>query len=125
VALRAAGEQREVTVRVRPQRPGVRFVALDLDTGGGTVVAGRAEGRDVPETSLGESSLWVSFHAPPDDGLEISYTVAGGGPLQLRVVDGSNGLDGLPGYTPRPADVSAAGEHSADLVLVSATVPLR
>ncbi|MGY1603739.1 M20/M25/M40 family metallo-hydrolase [Geodermatophilus sp. SYSU D00815] len=124
VTDRATGATREVTVRVVPQREGVRFVTLDLDAGGGTVVAARAEGRDVPEEALGESALWLTFHALPADGLEVTMTVEGGGALDLRVMDGSNGLDGLPGFTPRPAGVDAAGSHSSDLVLVAATVPL-
>ncbi|MGY1807367.1 M28 family peptidase [Blastococcus sp. SYSU D00669] len=124
VGDRADGTRREVTLRVLPQRDGVRFVTLDLDAGGGTVVAARAEGRAVPEGSLGESSLWLTFHALPADGLDVTVTVEGAGPLSLRVVDGSNGLDGLPGHTPRPLGVDAAGEHSSDLVMVAATVPL-
>jgi hypothetical protein len=39
-------------------------------------------------------------------------------------MDGSNGLDGLPGYTPRPPGVDAAGSHSSDLVVVGATTDL-
>ncbi len=124
LADRGDGERREVTLRIRPQRDGVRFVVLDLDTGGGTVVGARAEGRDVPEEALGEASLWLSFHALPADGIEVVVTVESAGALGLRVMDGSNGLDGLPGYTPRPPGVDAAGSHSSDLVLVSATVPL-
>jgi hypothetical protein len=44
--------------------------------------------------------------------------------VTLRAIDGSDGLSGLPGYQPRPDGVGAAGTHSSDLVLVSATTPL-
>ena len=44
--------------------------------------------------------------------------------MTLRVIDGSDGLAGLPGFEPRPDGVDAAGSHSSDLVVVSATVPL-
>jgi hypothetical protein len=117
------GGRREITVRVTPQRP-VRLVALELTVDGGAVVGGRVAGRAVPEAALGEGRLWLVFHAPPADGLQARFSVEGDGAVSLRVVDGSNGLEGLPGFTPRPEDVDAAGSHSADLVLVSATTDL-
>jgi hypothetical protein len=49
------------------------------------------------------------------------FTVDGDGPVSLRATDGSDGLSGLPGFVPRPAAIDAAGTHSSDLVLVSAT----
>jgi hypothetical protein len=112
-----------VSVRVTPRRE-VRLAVLDLRTGGGTVVGARAEARDVPADALGTDRLWLTFHAPPTGGVEATFTVEGGGPLTLRVVDGSDGLDGLPGFEPRPAGVDAAGTHSSDLVLVGATTDL-
>jgi hypothetical protein len=54
----------------------------------------------------------------------VQVTVQGGGVPELRLTDGSDGLDGLPGYGPRPPDVGAAGTHTSDLVLVSAPVAL-
>ena len=35
-----------------------------------------------------------------------------------------DGLDALPGFQPRPADVDAAGTHSSDLVVVAGTTEL-
>ena len=61
----------------------------------------------------------MTFHAPPAGGLQASFTVAGDGPVTLRAIDGSDGLDGLPGFEPRPEDVDAAGTHSSDLVVVA------
>jgi hypothetical protein len=120
---RTADGRRTVTVRVTPQRE-VRLVVLDLGTEGGRVVEARAEARDVPADALGEDRLWLTFHAPPREGVEATFTVEGGGPLTLRVVDGSDGLSGLPGFQPRPAGVDAAGTHSSDLVVVGATTDL-
>jgi hypothetical protein len=117
------GGRREITLRVTPQRP-VRLVALELTAAGGTIVGARVAGRAVPEAALGQDRLWLIFHAPPADGLQARFSVEGGGAVSLRVVDGSTGLDGLPGFTPRPEGVDAAGTHSADLVLVSATTAL-
>jgi hypothetical protein len=118
------GTRRELTVRVTPQRAGVRMLVLDLRVDGGTVVAARAAGRAVPDDELGDHRVWVVFHAPPDGGLQASFSIEGGGTADLRVVDGSDGLEGLPGYEPRPDGVDAAGSHSADLVLVAGTTPL-
>jgi hypothetical protein len=78
----------------------------------------------VPDEALGSDSLRITFHAPPADGLRVSVTVEGKGEVQLRVTDGSDGLSGLPGYRPRPDGVDAAGTHSSDLVLVTATTSL-
>jgi hypothetical protein len=118
------GVRREITVRITPQRPGVRMVALDLTVDGGTVAGARVAGRGVPEQALGRDRLWLVFHAPPADGLRARFSIEGDGAVTLRVVDGSVGLDGLPGFTPRPAGVDVAGSHTADLVSVSATTDL-
>lgn len=120
---RSSGGQRTVTVRVTPERD-VRLVVLDLTASGGTVSAARVQARDVPADALGEDRLWVTFHGPPAEGVEATFTVDGGGPLSLRVVDGSDGLARLPGFEPRPPGVDAAGTHSSDLVVVGATTDL-
>jgi hypothetical protein len=122
---RRSGGNREISVRVTPQRDDVRLLVLDVRTDGGTVTAARLAGRAVPEAALGEDRLWVTFHAPPDGGLQATVTVEGGGPVDLRVVDGSDGLAGLPGFEPRPVGVDAAGTHSSDLVVVAATTRLE
>jgi hypothetical protein len=116
----ASDGTRRWTVTVTPQRD-VRLLALEVVTDGGTITAASAEGRDVPEEALGSDRLFVTFHAPPDDGVRFTIEVTGDGPVSLRAVDGSDGLTGLPGFEPRPADVDAAGTHSSDLVLVSRT----
>jgi hypothetical protein len=118
------GSRRELTVRVTPQRPGVRMLVLDLRVDGGAVVAGRVAGRTVPEQELGRERAWIVFHAPPEGGLQATFGIEGDGPVDLRVIDGSDGLEGLPGYEPRPDGVDAAGSHSSDVVFVSGTTPL-
>jgi len=118
------GGKRQITVRVTPQRPGVRLLGLELSVDGGTVVRGQLAGRTVPDEALGSDSLRITFHAPPADGLQATFTVDGDGPVDLRVTDGSDGLSGLPGYQARPDGVDAAGTHSSDLVLVTATTSL-
>jgi hypothetical protein len=119
------GGKRAISVRVTPRRPGVRLLVLDVSVDGGTVTGAQAAGRSVPEEALGEDHLWITFHAPPaSGGLQATFTVDGDGPVDLRVIDGSDGLTGLPGFEPRPDGVDAAGTHSSDLVLVSVTAPL-
>jgi hypothetical protein len=118
------GGKRQIIVRVTPQRRGVRLLVLDLSVDGGTVTRAQAAGRAVPDGALGEDHLWITFHAPPAGGLQATFTVEGDGPVDLRVIDGSDGLAGLPGFEPRPEGVDAAGTHSSDLVLVSRTTPL-
>jgi hypothetical protein len=100
------------------------MVVLDLRVDGGTVVAGRIAGRAVPEEELGRERAWIVFHAPPEDGLQASFSIEGDGAVELRVVDVSDGLAGLPGHEPRPEGVDAAGAHSSDVVLVAATTGL-
>ena len=64
----------------------------------------------------------VLFHGPPGGVLRVTLVVDSTGPLTIRVMDGSDGLSGVPGFTPRPADVSVAGEHTSELLLVADTV---
>ena len=118
------GGKRVITVRVTPQRPGVRLLAFDLTVDGGTVTRAQAAGRDVPEVALGKDHVSVTFHAPPAEGLQLGFTIEGGGAARLQIMDGSDGLTGLPGFQPRPDGVEAAGTHSSDLVVVSQTTNL-
>ncbi len=118
------GDRREITVQVTPQRPGVRMLVLDLRVDGGAVVAGRVAGRAVPEEEVGGERAWIVFHGQADGGVRASFSVQGSGPVDLRVVDVSDGLEGLPGHEPRPEGVDAAGSHSSDVVMVAATTPL-
>lgn len=118
------GGNREISVRVTPRRPGVRLLVVEVAVEGGTMAGGRVAGRAVAEAALGQDRLRVTFHAPPSDGLQASFTVMGGGAVSLRAIDGSVGLEGLPGFQPRPEDVDAAGTHSSDLVVVAGTTQL-
>jgi hypothetical protein len=124
VSDEVVGETREIRVRVTPQRPDVRLLTVELTADGGTVERARAGGRAVPDEALGENRLRITFHAPPDEGLQVTFSVSGDGAATLRVIDGSDGLDGLPGLEPRPEGVDAAGSHSSDLVLVAASTDL-
>ena len=47
--------------------------------------------------------------------------LAESGPVKVRVMDGSDGLTGLPGFTPRPPGIGMQGSHDTELVLVAKT----
>jgi hypothetical protein len=107
----------------------VRQVGLYVEARSATVdeatVAGRRVEVDPPET--GPWSFALIFHAPPADGIEVELTLRpprqdGDGTVRLRVLDGSDGLGGLPGFRARPPGVGIAGGHSSELVLVARTV---
>ncbi|GAA4871568.1 M20/M25/M40 family metallo-hydrolase [Pseudonocardia benzenivorans] len=107
---------RTVTVRVVPQRP-VRLIALRT-ANGPAVRAATVAGAPV---GVRDGSLDLIFHAPPPEGLELRLELAAPGPVDLDVLDGSDGLAGLPGFTPRPPDVAVAGSHTSELVAVTRT----
>ncbi|WP_324278675.1 hypothetical protein [Blastococcus brunescens] len=79
VADAIVGARRELSVRVTPQRPGVRMLVLDLRVDGGTIVGARASGRAVPAEELGGDRAWIVFHAPPEGGLPASFSIEGDG----------------------------------------------
>jgi hypothetical protein len=126
----AAGDVRRMRLRVRPARQ-VRLLGLYVEARSATVdeatVAGRRVEVDPPES--GPWSFRLIFHAPPAEGIEVELTLRppprdGDGTVRLRVLDGSDGLGGLPGFRARPRDVGIAGTHSSELALVARTVAL-
>ncbi len=112
-----AGGQRTLTFTVTPQRA-VRLVYVQID--GVRVDSAIVDGRAVPADELGDQFA-VQFHAPPAGGLPMTLVLDAAGPAKVRVMDGSDGLDGLPGFTPRPAGIGIRGSHSSELVLVART----
>ena len=90
------------------------------NAGHATVTSATVDGRPVPASVVG-GHFGVEFHAPPDGGLPVTLVLATTGPVRIRVVDGSDGLDGLPGFTPRPAGVGIEGSHDTELAMVGKT----
>ncbi len=123
-----AGRLRTITVHAAPGRP-VRMITVGVDAGGGTVEgvriesadAGEAggEGRDLGGDAVGSSTSAVTFHGPTSLGITLRYRISGDGPVRLRAVGGSDGLDGLPGYVAPPDGVDIAGTHSSGLLMVA------
>jgi hypothetical protein len=120
----SSGDRRTLTLRITPQRAAsqpARLIYLGLS--GVPVLGARLQGRAVPADEL-TGGLSVVFHAPPPDGVEVTLELGTSGPASLRVLDGSDGLTGLPGYTPRPEGVGIAGSHTSEMVVVARTVTL-
>ncbi|MGW0435397.1 M28 family peptidase [Micromonospora sp. NPDC003197] len=121
-----AGGLRTLRLRLRPQRP-VRLVTLHVDATTATVEQATVAGQSVP-VPPGPAERWsfgLVFHAPPSDGIEVTLVVRPiGGQVQLRAMDASDGLTGLPGFQPRPPDVGIVGSHSSEMVAVARTFAL-
>lgn len=121
------GASRVLRLRLRSQRP-VRFTALHVATGT-TVTAASVNGRAVPTDVAADDrdGAWgfgFIFFAAPPEGLDVLLRLDGAAPARFRAMDGSDGLTGLPGFRPRPADVGAVGSHTSDLVAVAKTYTL-
>ncbi|WP_238006063.1 M28 family peptidase [Dactylosporangium sp. AC04546] len=116
----ASGGRRTVRFRIESKRT-VRFISFYGDVGDHRVVKATVEGRDAVTYLPDQDRFGVVFHAPPADGIEVELVLSDAAPFTLRVVDGSDGLTALPGFTPRPATVGVFGSHSSELVAVART----
>jgi len=118
------GDTRRLTLRVTPgdgaaigTSDALRYVQLNA----GGVETATVAGREVP---VDAGTLDTRFYAPGADGFEVVLTLPAGQPLDLRVVAAGGGLEDLPGFVERPADVGVAGSHTSELVLVGTSVTL-
>jgi hypothetical protein len=117
------GDQRTIRLRLTSKRT-VRFISFYGEIGDHRVIKATVSGRDAPTYVTDQDRFGIVFHAPPADGIEVTLVLKGTGPLKLRLVDGSDGLDGLPGFTPRPPTVGVFGSHSSELLAVATTTTL-
>jgi hypothetical protein len=117
---RSAGT-RQLVLRLTPQRP-VRLVTLHVgaDT---RVLAAEIQGQSIiPANRTGQKWGWgFTFHAPPAEGVEVTVTVRTPGPVTFRVMDGSDGFTGVPGFQARPSGVGVVGSHTSELLAVAKT----
>lgn len=112
---------RRLTLRLTPQRP-VRLVTLHI--GAETrVLAAEIQGQSIiPANQKDQKWGWgFTFHGPPAGGIEITVTVRTPGPVTFRVMDGSDGFAGVPGYQDRPSGVGIVGSHTSELLAVAKT----
>ena len=98
---------RTLELTITPQRQ-VRLVSLTIADGG--VQSAQIEGRDVP---VADGTLAAVFNAPPADGVHVTLTLSGDQEAVLQVADGSDGLEDLPGFEPRPPGVGILGSHTS------------
>lgn len=115
--------QRRLRLRLEPRRP-VRLLGVYGDVGNRRVVRAAIDGREVTPFLTDRDRFGLQFHAVANDGFELDLTISGAEPLRLRLIDGSDGLDGLPGFRQRPSNVGVAGTHSSDLVAGAITVTI-
>ncbi|MFG1607504.1 M20/M25/M40 family metallo-hydrolase [Actinoplanes sp. NPDC049265] len=115
------GSSRVLRLRLRSQRQ-VRLTALHV-AASTDVTAASVNGRGIPTDGKagGAWGFGFVFNAPPPEGLDVVLRLATPGQVRLRAVDGSDGLSGLPGFRPRPADVGVVGSHSSELLAVAKT----
>ncbi|GII98655.1 Zn-dependent M28 family amino/carboxypeptidase [Sediminihabitans luteus] len=111
-----SGDTRTLTFTLRPGRD-VRYV----DVVGDGVRSATVAGRDVP---VEDGHLDARYYAPDADGVQVVLETAAGGPLDLQLFDGGEGLEDLPGFVARPDDVGVMGSHTSELVLVRRSVTL-
>jgi hypothetical protein len=111
---RTDGDSTVLRLRVASQRDAYALgVYVDRPVSSATMrVAGHPE-ITLPELTPvpGDDTAWpwqVQFYDPPADGMELTLRVPGRDRPRIGMSDWTNGLDGLPGYTVRPAGVSIA-----------------
>jgi hypothetical protein len=72
-------------------------------------------------TADAESRPWpyeLRFYDPPPSGVTVTLRLPGSEPARVWLSDYTVGLDAVPGYRPRPADLTRSPDHSSDLVIV-------
>jgi hypothetical protein len=119
-----SGDTRTLRLRLRPQRQ-VRVASLHV-AAETAVTAATVGGRPVP-TGRTAGERWgfgFLFQGPPADGVEVTLTVRGSGPVRFRVMDGSDGLTTLPGFRARPPGVGIVGSHTSEMLAVARTYTL-
>jgi peptidase M28-like protein len=112
---------RRLVLRLTPQRP-VRLITLHVEAST-RVLAAEVQGQSIiPVNQKDQKWGWgFTFHAPPADGIEVTVTVRTPGPVTFRVMDGSDGLAGVPGFQERPGNVGIVGSHTSELLAVAKT----
>ena len=60
----------------------------------------------------------LRFYDPPADGFVATLRLPGAGLPRIYVSDYTVGLEQIPGFTPRPADLARSPAHNSDIVVV-------
>ncbi|HTJ33321.1 MAG TPA: M28 family peptidase [Dactylosporangium sp.] len=123
VSDETSGDQRTLHLRITSQRQ-VRFLSFYGEVGDHRVISATVEGRTATTYVTEQDRFGIVFHGPPTEGLDVTLVLKGTAPFKLRLVDGSDGLTDLPGFTPRPPTVGVFGSHSSELLAVAVTQTL-
>lgn len=80
-------------------------------------------GRAVPDQALGDESqpFEFLFYAPPQAGIEVALSINGDGPVSMRVMDASDGLERLPGFNPSSKVALLFDGHATGSAVVAKT----
>lgn len=102
-----------------PRRAASLSIAVE-----GTVVNAEVNGRAIGVGAVApagepEDRWSLLYWAPPAEGIELKLRTRQPGPLNVRVVDKSYGLQALPGFVPRPAHLIPNRFSGSDAVFVS------
>lgn len=117
VAERTVPGGRELDLRATSPR-GARSLSLQLARG--EVDSAAVGGREI----AGGTGFSVQIEALPAAGAEITLRLKGTAPVAIRLVDGADGIDRLPGFVPRPSGVGVASGPDAEMSFVGRTVEL-
>ncbi|WP_433828250.1 M28 family peptidase [Actinoplanes sp. CA-015351] len=119
-----AGSSRTLRLLLKPQRP-ARFVTLHVAESS-QVTQATVGGRPVDVTGAAGAGWGFGFvfHAPPAEGVEITLTVSGTGPVTFRAMDATDDVTTIPGFQPRPAGIGVLGSHSSEMVAVARSYQL-
>ncbi|MET0626408.1 MAG: M28 family metallopeptidase [Pyrinomonadaceae bacterium] len=123
----AAGGARRLRLRITsPRRAAVMTIFVNGEVSEASV-NGKAVGEVGGQSGGTPSKKWVlHYSAPPPEGIELSLTLKSAGPLEVVVVDETNGLPELPGspYKPRPEEMMSSPFRTSDLTFVRKTFTL-
>jgi hypothetical protein len=100
-----------------PRGAPTMVLRTDLPVPAGTVTYPGLAPLAVPASS---GPLTLRLDAVPREGVVVDLVATG--PLSLRVDDQTQGLAGVPGFTPRPPELRQARGNRSDVVVVSRQV---
>jgi hypothetical protein len=89
---------------------------------GVTSVEATFDGLDPVALDLRGAPLDLTVHDVPASGVRLVLHPVDAGPARFDVHDRSVGLDAVPGYTPRPPELTPSSRPASDTVSVATTV---
>jgi Peptidase family M28 len=66
----------------------------------------------------------LQFYDPPAEGITVELRVADTAGMRVSVADYTPSLQGLPGFTPRPPELTRSNQHDGDITVVTRTYEL-